>query len=134
MLLGAMKPHGLYKIARRRRPNTHGLSHHPASQRARYDPLGDPVLGGSPRLLRLLDSLRDQIVSSGDGANVRVRQVFSEPQEIFRLELELPELGYQRTTLLDREALEELLEIDEVRAIIHSSTLRPSSESHLRDG
>jgi hypothetical protein len=37
--------------------------------------------------------------------------------------LELPELGYQRTTLLDREALEELLEIDEVREIIRTSTL-----------
>jgi hypothetical protein len=28
---------------------------------------------------------------------------------VFRLEIELPELGYQRTTLLDREALDELL-------------------------
>jgi len=41
---------------------------------------------------------------------------FENPREVFRLELELPELGYQRTTLLDREALDALLEADDVRA------------------
>lgn len=123
MLDDVMKPHGMYKIARRRSPDSPGLTHHPAMPRIGYDPLLDPILGGGPRLQRLLRSLRDEIVESGDGANVRVRQVFSEPREIFRLELELPEFGYQRTTLLDRDALEELLEIDEVREIIRTSTL-----------
>jgi hypothetical protein len=41
--------------------------------------------------------------------------VFETPREIFRLEIESPELAYQRTTLLDREALDELLEVDAVR-------------------
>jgi len=122
MLDASMKPHGTYKIARRRSPDSPGLTHHPALRPIGYDPLLDPILGGGPRLQRLLGSLRDEIVEGGDGTNVRVRQVFSEPREIFRLELELPELGYQRTTLLDREALEELLEIDEVRKIIRTST------------
>ena len=35
----------------------------------------------------------------------------------------LPELDYQRTILLDRDALEELLEIEEVRAVVSSSAL-----------
>ena len=34
---------------------------------------------------------------------------------LFRLEIEIPEQGYQRTTLMDRDSLEELLEFDEVR-------------------
>jgi len=118
-----MKPHGTYKVARRRSPDSSGLKHHPAPRRIGYDPLLDPILGGDPRLQRLLQSLRDEIVEGGDETNVRVRRVFSEPREIFRLELERPELGYQRTTLLDRDALEELLEIDEVREIIRASTL-----------
>jgi len=123
MLDATMKPHGTYKISRRRNPGSPGLTHSPAPRRIGYDPLLDPILGGGPRLQRLLGSLRDEIVEGGDGTNVRVRRVFSEPREIFRLELELPELGYQRTTLLDRDALEELLEIDEVREIIRTSTL-----------
>ena len=122
MLDVAMKPHGTYKVARRRNPDSPGLKHHPAPRRIGYDPLLDPILGGDPRLQRLLQSLRDEIVEGGDETNVRVRRVFSEPREIFRLELERPELGYQRTTLLDRDALEELLEIDEVREIIRTST------------
>jgi hypothetical protein len=123
MLDVSMKPHGTYKIARRRSSDSPRLTHHPALQRIGYDPLLDPILGGGPRLQRLLGSLRDEIVEGGDGTNVRVRRVFSEPREIFRLELELPELGYQRTTLLDRDALEELLEIDEVREIVRTSIL-----------
>lgn len=118
-----MKPRGTYKIAHRRSPESPGLTHRPVPRRIEYDPLLDPILGDDPRLQRLLGSLRNEILEGGDGANVRVRRVFSEPQEIFRLELELPALGYQRTTLLGRDALEELLEIDEVREIIHTSTV-----------
>ncbi len=122
MLDVAMKPHGTYKISRRRSPDSPGLTPYPTLRPVGYDPLLDPILGGGPRLQRLLRSLRDEIVETGTGTNVRIRRIFSEPREIFRLELELPELGYQRTTLLDREALEELLEIDEVREIIRTST------------
>ena len=45
--------------------------------------------------------------------------LFSSPREVFRLEIEVPELGYQRTTLLDRDALDELLATDDVRALVH---------------
>lgn len=118
-----MKPRGTYKIANRRTPTNGALRTVPPRRDLPYDPLLDPALAGGPRLQRILDSLRNEIIEGGGGANLRVRQIFREPREIYRLELELPELGYQRTTLLDREALEELLAIDEVREIVHESAL-----------
>jgi hypothetical protein len=119
-----MKPHGTYKLARRRSANRPALRPTPGTPGLAYDPLMDPVLGGgAPRLQRILSSLRNEIIEGGGAANIRVRQIFREPREIFRLELELPELGYQRITLLDRDALEELLESDAVREIIHASAL-----------
>ena len=116
-----MKPHGTYKIAHRRGPNGRIAPAAQANRPSGYDPLRDPVLEDDPRLQRILDSLRNEIIEGGDGANIRVRQIFREPREIYRLELELPELGYQRTTLLDRAALEELLETDAVREIVHAA-------------
>jgi hypothetical protein len=123
MLAPSMKQHGTYKIAHRRAVTGNGLSRPPVPRDVNYDPLLDPVLDGGPRLQRILDSLRNEIIEGGGGRNVRIRQVFREPREIYRLELELPELGYQRTTLLDRDALEELLETEEVREIIHTFAL-----------
>ncbi len=67
---------------------------------------------------RELYRLRNEILEGGSADQVRIRRVFSNPREIFRLELEMPELGYQRTTLLDRDALEELLAWDDVRALV----------------
>ena len=72
------------------------------------------------RSQRILASLRNEIVG-GAGSSLRIRQVFETPREIFRLELELPEYCYQRTTLLDRDALEELLEADDVRQAVRTS-------------
>jgi len=96
-----MRPPGSYKIASRSRA---------------FDAMLDPQLRGARRARRILASLRDEIVDGGAGDGLRIRRIFSSPREVFRLELELPELGYQRTTLLGREALEELLGADEVRA------------------
>lgn len=93
-----MRPPGSYKILGRSRAFESCL---PAEARS------------EARVQRLLDSLRAQILESGDG--LRIRRVFSTPREVYRLELEVPELGYQRTTLLDRDALEELLATDDVR-------------------
>lgn len=89
-----MRPPGSYKIAGRDRA---------------FDALLDPQLRGARRVRRIVESLRDQIADAGDGTALRIRRVFSTPREVFRVEIELPELGYQRTTLLDREALEQLL-------------------------
>jgi hypothetical protein len=71
----------------------------------------------------VLDSLRHEIAAGGEAGNLRIRCVFRSPREIYRLEFEIPERGYQRTTLLERDALEELLEADEVRAIIGADAL-----------
>jgi hypothetical protein len=96
-----MRPPGTYKFASRQRA---------------LEAMGDPAARGARRARRILESLRTQIVEGGADDELRIRRVFSTPREIFRLELERPELGYQRTTLLDREALETLLAADDVRA------------------
>jgi hypothetical protein len=96
-----MRPPGSYKIASRQRA---------------FDAFLDPRARGARRVRRIVESLRDQIAGGGEEAGLRIRRIFSTPREIFRVELEVPELGYQRTTLLDREALEELLTAEAVRA------------------
>lgn len=74
----------------------------------------DPLAFRNSRAQRIVDSLREQILEGGE--NLRIRRVFAEPREIYRIELDLPILKYQRTTLLDGDALEELLEFEEVRS------------------
>ena len=71
----------------------------------------------------MLDSLRNEILEGGEAGNLRIRRIFRSPREIYRLEIEIPEREYQRTTLLDRDALEELMEVDEIRAIIGTDAL-----------
>jgi hypothetical protein len=75
----------------------------------------DPAIRCARRVERILDSLRAQITAEDGRKTVRIRRILSEPREVFRLEIEIPEQGYQRTTLLDRDALDELLEFEEVR-------------------
>lgn len=100
-----MRPPGSYKILGRARA---------------FDALLDPRARGARRVRRIVESLRDQIVDGGIETDLRIRRVFTTPREIFRVEIERPELGYQRTTLLDREALEELLAADDVRALVRA--------------
>jgi hypothetical protein len=85
-----------------------------ASRNRAWESSLDPALRSAKRLERLLDSLCLEIQDAA--TTVRARRVFDTPREIFRLEIESPGLGYQRTTLLDRDALEELLAIDAVRS------------------
>ena len=87
------------------------------------DQLLDELEGHEGRTQRLLGSLREEILAGGGGLHLRIRQVFHTPREIFRLELELPDHSYQRTTFLDRDALESLLEADDVRAVVESGRL-----------
>ena len=92
-----MRPPGSFKIRRPSRPATLPL-----------DPLG---YGG--RCQKIIDSLCSEIL---EGENLRIRQIFEQPRAIYRIEFDRPDMSYQRTTLLDEETLEELLEIDEVRS------------------
>lgn len=93
----------------------------PSRNRA-YETHLHPAMRAARRVERILDSLRAEI--EGGEVRVRVRQIFERPREIFRLEIDQPAWGYQRTTLLDREALEELLAQDGVRDRIEEPFLR----------
>jgi len=82
----------------------------------------DPAVRSARRVRRIVRSLRDEIVDAGSDG-LRIRRVFSNPREIYRVELERPGLAYQRTTLLDRAALEQLLAQEEVRSRLRGSPL-----------
>ncbi len=75
----------------------------------------DPLSLCGDRSDRIVDSLRAQILEGDQDQSLRIRQIFENPREIYRVEIERPDQGYQRTTLLGREALEELLATDDVR-------------------
>lgn len=122
-----MKPHGTYKLLYRSRgPQGVSLAGFALPAAARHPGAHDLVercTRSDLRVRRILDSLRSEIVDGGEGRSVRIRRVFAAPREIYRLELALPELGYQRTTFLDRDALEELLEADAVRRVVETEAL-----------
>jgi hypothetical protein len=99
-----MKPHGKYKLSYR--ANT------PASTDLALLSRGFVGFG---RCQRIVDSLRSQILEGGPDQCLRIRQIFQSPREIYRVEIQEPELHYFRTTLLDGDALEDLLETEEVR-------------------
>ncbi len=96
-----MKPPGTFKLLGNSRRN-------PADA---MDPLSLCV----DRSDRIVDSLRAQILEGEPGQSLRIRQIFDDPKEIYRVEIERPDQNYQRTTLLDRDALEELLATDDIR-------------------
>ena len=114
-----MRPPGSFKIARRH--STQCVSTTTAAN-SHADACLPPLFAGVHRSDRILDSLREEILESGEGCSLRIRCVFREPRELYRLELRLPEFDYSRTTLLGREALEELLESDGVRTLVETST------------
>lgn len=107
MLARAMKPPGAYKLAGRTRA---------------FEACLEPSVRSARRLERLLGSLRSQICEGGR-ERVRLRRIFKDPREIYRLEVEVPELACQRVTLLDRDALELLLAADDVRAVFGRSAV-----------
>jgi hypothetical protein len=131
MLLEAMKPHGTFKLARRGATRARALATSPLDRQGALDSEGgidgfpNPLARSELRVQRIIESLRNEIIEAGAASNLRIRQIFETPREIFRLELEVPELGYQRTILLERDALEELLESDEIRAAVDSTTPAP---------
>ena len=115
-----MKPHGTYKLRhgprRRSFPVATLTMAQSLSQRA--EALVASAQHADAQAQRVIDSLRDEIVEAGDACELRIRRIFLEPREVFRLELERPEYGYLRTTLLERDALEELLESEGVQEIV----------------
>ncbi len=75
----------------------------------------DPLSLSDDRSNRIVNSLRSQILELNVEQSLRIRQIFENPREIYRVEIDRPEQGYLRTTLLDRDALEDLLATDDVR-------------------
>ena len=75
----------------------------------------DPMNLCGDRSDRIVDSLRAQILELDVDQSLRIRQIFKDPREIYRVEIDRPDQGYQRTTLLDRDALEDLLATDDIR-------------------
>jgi hypothetical protein len=116
-----MSPSGRYKLHYQRSRRRRFLPR-PTRLASAAEDVAERVARSEQRLRRILDSLRSEIAEC-EGPSVRLRQVFETPRAIYRLELERPDLGYQRTTLLDREALEELLEADEVRRAVLAADL-----------
>ncbi|MFQ5515094.1 MAG: hypothetical protein ACE5FG_11730 [Myxococcota bacterium] len=71
------------------------------------DVLSDPLGLSSRRIGRILASIQRDLDA---GAHASVRQILRGPCELYRLEVERPDLAYQRTTILDRDTLDTLLE------------------------
>lgn len=117
-----MKPRGAYKIRARsiRARSVTGPNPTLGREADPIESLLSRVASAERRTQRIVDSLREEIRDGGDRSTLRIRRVFSTPREIFRVELERPDLGYQRITLLGREALETLLEADDVRAAVET--------------
>ncbi|MEE9282038.1 MAG: hypothetical protein V3V67_17870 [Myxococcota bacterium] len=59
------------------------------------------------RIRRIISSIQRDV---DEGGRAYVRQILRGPLELYRIELERPEMSYQRTTIVDRATLELLLE------------------------
>ncbi len=59
------------------------------------------------RVRRILSSIQRDL---DEGGRAYVRQILRGPLELYRIELERPDMSYQRTTIVDRATLETLLE------------------------
>ncbi len=59
------------------------------------------------RIRRIITSIQRDV---DEGGRAHVRQILRGPLELYRIELERPEMSYQRTTIVDRATLEMLLE------------------------
>ncbi len=104
--MGRERVPGSYRIGFQRR--TFGVYVDPTTRRAR-------------RIRNILSSIQQDL---DQGGTASVRQILRGPVELYRLELELPELAYQRTTILDRETLTTLLERTPEQALRERFTFR----------
>lgn len=84
-------------------PGRFRLSNQPPGLRAGLDPWA----GAQRRVRAILSSIQQDL---SEGGTARVRQILSSPRELYRVEVEREEWSYLRTTILDRDALEALIE------------------------
>ncbi|MFQ5699522.1 MAG: hypothetical protein ACE5IL_14715 [Myxococcota bacterium] len=78
-----------------------------ASRNRRLERMLDPRIQRENRVRRIIDSIQSDL---GEGGTARIRRILSTPRAVYRLELERPDLAYERTTILDEETLVALLE------------------------
>ncbi len=78
-----------------------------ANQTRTFELYVDPISHRERRVRRILASIQRDL---DEGCTALVRQILYQPRELYRLELERPDLSYQRITILDRDALTTLLE------------------------
>ena len=106
-----MRPSGTYKL----------IGYHQGRRSNAGPSVSDPYLLGLDREMRIIESLRHQIVAGRDEQNLRIRRIFDAPREVYRIDIEVPQLAYLRTTLLDGDTLEELLAHDDVRHVVDAT-------------
>ncbi len=78
-----------------------------SSQRRALELHANPWNIGERRIARILVSIQADL---SEGGTCRVRQILKNPRELYRLEIERPDMAYERITILDSDALEQLLE------------------------
>ena len=78
-----------------------------ANQRRPFGVHANPWDIGERRIARILVSIQADL---SEGGTCRVRQILKNPRELYRLEIERPDMAYERVTILDTDALETLLE------------------------
>ena len=59
------------------------------------------------RLRRILTSIQRDV---DEGGTARVRQILGGPRELYRVEVERPDMAYLRTTVMEADALAMLIE------------------------
>ena len=91
------------RMALGRIPGSFRHASHARSFELYVDPLGPQAR----RAGRILASIQQDI---DEGGRASVRQILRGPREFYRLELERPDMAYLRTTILDRDTLDTLLE------------------------
>ena len=105
-------------------PGTFKLGYRAQPTRVPIDVYADPLGFTTRRVGRILASISSDI---DEGGQASVRQILRAPRELYRVEVERPDLAYLRTTILDRETLVALLEQADEQAIRDRFTIRSGS-------
>lgn len=92
-----------------------------ASRNRRLERMLDPRVQRQNRVRRIIESIQSDL---GEGGTARIRRILSTPRAVYRLELERPDMAYERTTILDEETLVALLERADTPELRNRLTIR----------
>lgn len=88
------------------------------SRNRAFEAYENPACRRMRRDARWIDALCKEILSVGEAGRVRLRQIVAAPAALYRLELDRPDLAYQRIALLDAESVRVLLHDEAVRSVV----------------